>query len=446
MILRNKWILLNLLILAGILAHSVRRDILLDKQYPADLRNRVVGARLQKDGILPYFFHDRPKDFPRYTDPVSNPDTTVVSNITASPFFHQLLMPVCDIPQRTFSRLWLCFEYLLLFGMIWMISRFAAGNNQKLVILNTGIIFTLTQAWIHQIAAGQLYLFVGFLFCCIFCSLRSGKKSLSILAGLLAAALVLTRPVALVIFIPFVFQWRKYLPFLLSSFIFLFAYTVFVFSSPFQKSVWEQYQLAIKKHIEIHQGGNMKVLFEIHPYYIPDLEGFYRDDIFRNVKEHPILGDFIESGSFFILYKNVTHHPLSLNLLNAMSLFNLLFFSLLFYLYGRKHPPGLLQILILGFLLYMLSEIWSPVTRNQYNVVQWLPMILLGMLYLTGTEKPFRQPAFLLLIAGLFLTITNFRWIPDRNTLGEVCWFFALLMICFNFKKTLHFESAGITE
>ena len=48
--LKNKWIFLNLLILSGILTHSIQRDIELEKQYASDLRNRVVGARIQKDG------------------------------------------------------------------------------------------------------------------------------------------------------------------------------------------------------------------------------------------------------------------------------------------------------------------------------------------------------------------------------------------------------------
>jgi Glycosyltransferase family 87 len=446
MVLKNKWVLLNLLILAGILAHSIRRDILLDKQYPADLRNRVVGARLQKDGKLPYFFHDKPSDFPRYTDPVSNPDTTIVSNITASPFFHQLLMPICDIPQRTFSRLWLCLEYLMLFSMIWMVSRFASGLNQKLLLLNTGILFTLTEAWIRHIASGQLYLSVGFLFCIIFCCLLTNKKRMLIWSGLLATALVLIRPSALVFFIPFVFQYRKYFAFLFSSFVFLSLYVLLVSVQPFQKSLWVQYQQAIEKHIEIHQGGDKRGLFLTAHNYIPYLEGFNREDIFRNIREHPILGDFVETGSFFVIFQNITHQKLPLKWLNALSFLNLLFFSLLFFLYGRKSPPAVSQIFILGFLLYMLVEIWNPVTRYQYNVVQWLPVLLAGMLYLSKMERPYRHPAFLLLIAGLFLTITNFRWIPDRNTIGEVAWFFGLLMISFNFKKTLNFESSGITK
>ena len=439
--LKNKWILLNLLILAGILVYSIQRDIELDKQYPADLRNRVVGARLQKDGKLPYFFHTKPSDSLRYTDPVANPDTTMVSNITASPFFHQLLYPICDLPQRTFSRLWLIIEYLLLFCITGMISRFAASPRQKLLILNFAVLFTLTQAWITHIAAGQLYLFVGFLICSVFCALMSGKRSFLILAGLLAAMLVLTRPVTLVIFIPFIFQTRKYFIFLSSSFISLALYGLFVWINPFQKTLWLQYRQAIQKHIGIHQGGDKQVLFLTHQAYIPHLEGFNRDEVFKNMKDHPIRNMKFESGSFFVIFQNITHYKLPLKILNGMILFNLLFFSALFFYYGRNHPPSVSQVFILGFLLYMMAEIWNPITRYQYNVVQWLPMLLAGILCLSEREIWYKQPAFLLLMAGLFLTITNIYWIPDRNTLGEVAWFFGLLILSFNFRSALRVEN-----
>jgi hypothetical protein len=443
--LKNKWIILNLLILAGILAHSIQRDIELEKQYPADLRNRVVGARLQKDGKLPYFFHSRPSDSLRYTDPVANPDTTMVSNITASPFFHQLLYPVCDLPQRTFSRLWLAIEYLILFGIAGMLIRFATSQRQMLLVLNTAVLFTLTQAWMTHIAAGQLYLFAGFLICSVLCALLKDKKSFSILAGLLAAILVLTRPVALLIFIPFIFQPRKYFTFLASSFVFLAIYGSTLWISPFQKSLWVQYQQAIQKHIVIHQGGDKRVLFLNNTAYIPYLEGFSRDEVFKNIKEHPILSKKFEAGSFFVIFQNITHHKLPLNILNGMNLFNLVFFSALFFYYGRKHPPSIVQVFILGFLLYMMAEIWNPITRYQNNVVQWLPMLLAGMIYASARENWYKQPAFLLLVAGLFLSITNFHFIPDRNTLGELAWFFGLLILSFNFRSALRVENNLVT-
>jgi len=445
--LKNKWVLLNLLILAGILAHSIQRDIELEKQYASDLRNRVVGARIQKDGKLPYFFHDKPSDFPRYFNPVESPDTTLVSGNTASPFFHQLLFPICDLSQRTFSKLWLVSEYLILFSITWMVIRLATSPQQKLLILNTAVLFTLSRAWIVHIAAGQLYLFVAFLICSVFWALMIEKKSYRILAGLLAAMLILTRPLTLVILIPFIFQPRKYVVFLTSTFVFLTLYGLFVWISPFQKSLWEQYRLAIQKHVEIHQGISKGILFPVRNDrdYVPYLEGFSRDEIFKNIKEHPILDKDFEIGSFFKIFENITHHKLPLPILNGMNIFNLLLFSALFFYYGKKHPPSLTQVFILGFLLYMLAEIWNPITKGQYNVVQWLPMLLAGMLCLPVRENWYKQPVFILLAAGLFLTITNFRWIPDRNTLGEVAWFFALLMLAFNFKSALRVENNLVT-
>ena len=433
--LKNKWIFLNLLILSGILAHSIQRDIELEKQYASDLRNRVVGARIQKDGKLPYFFHAKPSEVPRYYDPVASLDTTLVSGNTASPFFHQLLFPICDLPQRTLSRLWLASEYLILFSITWMIIRFSVSTQQKLLVLNTAVLFTMTEAWIHHIASGQLYLFVAFLICLVFYALLIDKKWIRILGGLFAAMLILTRPVTLVILIPFIFQPGKYIVFLTSTFVFLALYGLFVWTSPFQKSVWEQYRLAIQKHVEIHQGINKSVLFPYDHDYIPYLEGFSRDEIFKNLKEHPILDKNGETGSFFLIFRNVTHHKLPLQILNGMNIFNLLFFSALFFYYGRKYPPSVTQVFILGFLLYMLAEIWNPITRNPYNVVQWLPVILVGMFSLSAGENGYKQPAFILLVAGLFLTITNFHWIPDRNTLGEFCWMAAMLILVFTDQK-----------
>src|ERR1044071_6281791 len=92
------------------IAYCVWRDIQLEKQYTGDLRNRVVGARLQKDGRLPYFYKWAPQDGLRYYDP-QNFDTLKVSNITATPFLHQLLYPIADKPQRTISGVWLGVEY-----------------------------------------------------------------------------------------------------------------------------------------------------------------------------------------------------------------------------------------------------------------------------------------------------------------------------------------------
>ena len=64
----KKIIFLDVFFLAALLAHSIYRDIQLEKQYNDDLRNRVVGSRLQKDGKLPYTYYYKSGDDLRYFD------------------------------------------------------------------------------------------------------------------------------------------------------------------------------------------------------------------------------------------------------------------------------------------------------------------------------------------------------------------------------------------
>jgi hypothetical protein len=101
---------LNCIFLGGLLTHSLYRDIRLEKQFPSDLRNRIVGARLQKDGKLPYHYHWKETDGIRYYNPDdylwqsdSVSGFSAINEITSSPFFHELLYPICDLSQRTLS-------------------------------------------------------------------------------------------------------------------------------------------------------------------------------------------------------------------------------------------------------------------------------------------------------------------------------------------------------
>src|SRR5882757_5689558 len=100
-----------------ILAWAVYRDIQFEQQYTGDLRNRVVGARMAMYHLSPYFFTWKNTDPMRYYDPENRRDSanpSQVSNITASPFFLQLMTPIANLPERTISRIWLLIEYLLL--------------------------------------------------------------------------------------------------------------------------------------------------------------------------------------------------------------------------------------------------------------------------------------------------------------------------------------------
>ena len=168
-------IVLNIILLFIILTHSVIRDVRLEQQYTGDLRNRIVGARLQKDGRLPYFYYWQTKDGIRYFDPINfNQSAESPSSITASPFFHQLFYPVCDLDQWTLSKCWFLFQYVLLMAMIWIACRMTQETSLPLwLIINTGVLFTTTEAWKSIIVNGQIYFFYAFLMFCIIGGLLS---------------------------------------------------------------------------------------------------------------------------------------------------------------------------------------------------------------------------------------------------------------------------------
>ena len=87
---KSGWIAF-IVLMTAIAGWSVYRDIHLEQQYPSDLRNRVVGARLEKDHASPYFYTWKTGDPLRYYDPSNwqQPgDSTMVSNITGLSLIH----------------------------------------------------------------------------------------------------------------------------------------------------------------------------------------------------------------------------------------------------------------------------------------------------------------------------------------------------------------------
>lgn len=422
--------ILNGVFLIALLSHSIYRDINLEKQYTVDLRNRVVGARLQKDRKLPYNYYFQPVDGLRYFDIQNfNYDSSGASNATASPFFHQLLFPICDLQQVTISKIWLWLQYFLLACMIFMISALSRDIKEKLLVLNLGIIFTSTEAWKSLIKCGQLYLVVSFLICCIICGLVSNKKSGIVLAGICAVAFVLIRPFGIIAFIPILMLYKKYLLFLAVAFSALIIYFLFVVNDPYEKSLYQNYAGRMKMHVLFHQNAltNPPGIPNASMLSIRKFEGIDFEEVDRQINDHPIKV-YSENGNIFILYYYITHKKISIKWLFLLSACVILLLTVLFYFHLKKYPSQEIQILLFGFTMYMIVELLSPVTRHQYNTVQWFPLILTGFLVLPGWINRIS----LLLLAGMVLNIVNFPWLPMRHTLGEFCWLTGMILLIFS--------------
>ena len=424
----KKFLYLNAILLAVLLAHSVYRDIQLSRQYPWDLRNRVVGSRLQKDGKLPYTYYWQSKDGSRYYDASNkNADSFHASNITASPFFHELLYPICDFSQLAISRIWLCLEYFFLGAMIWMISTLTDDKWKKWILLNVGVLFTATEAWKDQINQGQIYIFVAFLMAGILVAMIRNKKAGIVLAGILAAAFVLTRPIAIVIFIPLLFYFKNNLLFLTISFFSLALYVIFVLVDPAEKALYKNYFTGMDLQIQIHQNLIGNTGLPNHPKPLrASLEGFEPDKLYQLGKEHPIKIR-VEHGNLFLIYYRITSRKIPLPALYALAAVTIVGLSIGFYSKSKQYPMQFIQTLLFGFTLYMIMEIFSPVHRGQYSTVQWFPLVLAGIIILDG----WKNKIFALLISGLLLNIVNFQWLVMRHTMGEFCWMAAMLILVY---------------
>jgi hypothetical protein len=431
-------IYLNGIVLAIILLHSIYRDIRLESEYPGDLRNRIVGARLQKDGRLPYHFHWRESDPVRYYNPnevypplpvVKNASLTDVNEITASPFYHELLYPFCELPQRTISEIWLWGEYIMLFLIIGMFCLLTKDKILKWLLVNTGVLFLFTGAWKSLIYNGQIYLFFGFLITCIFFTLTRNKKYDVIIGSICAVVFVLSRPIGIVFFIPILFHYKNYLTFITISFSCFFLYFLFILITPFQRLLYKDYIESMKGQIQLHQFSDVnknppaRTAFRRHDL----LEGFDFTRADSMAISDPVR-IYSENGNIFVLYYKLLHKKMSLTLMYASAVLAIFFLSSLFLLQNKKSPPSVIEILLFGFILYITVELFSPIYRHQYNTVQWFPLILAGLM-LTNN---WRTPVFILLWLGLFLNIVNFPWLPMRHTIGEYIWLISLLLLVFS--------------
>lgn len=426
----NKTGIWSLLLVAVIsLCWSLYRDVQLEKLFPSDLRNRIVGARLQKDGKLPYFYKWKPADGVRYYDP-TNFDTLRVSKTTTTPYFNQLLYPIADMEQRTISRLWVYLQYVFLFIMAGMALGFATTSLQKMVVFSVAISFLFTQAWIKVIETGQMYLFVPLfaLACCFF--LRKQNNMAVFAAGLFAVSLVLIRPNTVVMFLPFVFLAGRYsLRYTLTFFIPVVLLLGYIVSNSQQRALWTEYAEGLSEQLKVHQDlGATRQDNGADPEFL-SWEGWNRAEIEAEQAKSNYI-NYSENGNVFVLVENIFGIKLSPTFLNIASLLFICMITGLFYFFSKKSGFHLYNIALLGYSLYMISDFFSPIYRHQYNTVQWFfPLLLAAAGYVKGYKW-----IYVALVAGIILNIINSPYIKMEHTIGEYIILGALLLLAFVYK------------
>lgn len=104
--------------------------------YEADIRNKIVGARLQMDGHSPYFYHWKKGDSIRYYD--CNAQDFEPSMCTSSPFQSMLYYPIANFPQATINRIWNIVVTVIFIAIVFLVLSFTKKKEQVILVLVSG--------------------------------------------------------------------------------------------------------------------------------------------------------------------------------------------------------------------------------------------------------------------------------------------------------------------
>lgn len=419
-----------IILCSGGITWSVYRDMQIEKQYPGDLRNRVVGSRLQKDGRTPYFYKWKKEDGLRYYDP-QNFDSLRVSNITATPFLHQLLFPIADLPQRSISRVWLLIEYIALALVTLIGILMATRPEQKLAVLVAVSLFLFSNAWTGHVAAGQFYILIPLLSLIYFYYSEPMKGAAdAVIAALAASWLILIRPNIIVFLLPLALtgSYRNKKTRTLFAGLCV-GLTIFLVMT--EGDSWRQYRDALTEQVRTHQQlGPQRQVNEGDPQFthwegwsVPRIEEESKRFSYQYSTEH---------GNAFIILNNLLNVKTPVWLL-ACAASLLIVVLLMAFLKKYNGTPAFdsFNLAILAFTFYMITDIFSPVHRFPYNASQWLfPLVLV-------TSRLHRRDwkIYALAAAGIFLNSLNLSFLPFEQSLGEFLILLALLWFVFTRRK-----------
>ncbi|HEX9513105.1 MAG TPA: glycosyltransferase 87 family protein [Puia sp.] len=368
----KRFYVIFIIVCAIVFAYAAYRDIRYGAASSGDLRNRVVAARLEKDGKLPYFYKWQQGDGLRYYDP-QNFDSLAVSNITASPFFHQLLYPLAEWDEQRIKGWWLILEYGMLVLMTGMAFSLAGTDLQRGAVLAVTCLFLLTDAWKAHVDYGQNYICISFFaMVCYFFIRKRSPAFYALMAGILAIMLVLIRPNAVFFFIPFLFLLptydRRQLIFFLIPVFLLTAWTV---TDKNERALWQDYRLSMVEHLKEHQNLHPAIRRNDPDPHYPRWEGVDVAAQDSAEAKHPV-NIHSENGNIFVIVRNIFHRKISPALLFILSLCSIFLLTALFYFQGvRKGNYAPAAVAILGYCLYMISDLFSPVYRHQYYTLQY---------------------------------------------------------------------------
>jgi len=405
---------------------ALLRDIHYTREYPGDLRNRIVGARIISDGHSPYFYKWKEGDGLRYYDP-DNFDTLKPSVMTSTPFMHRLLLPIANRPQAQIAQYWLVLEYLLLAGMTVFAFYCARPRGQRIAVMAVALLFLYTNAWKCQVSHGQYYLLIAAFGMLFYASLQHQKSvGWALLGGLAAACMVLIRPYAILFFIPLALSARGFSRrWIIAGLIPGVLLVGWILTSTSELDLWKDYAQMLQEQLKVHQDLPHEIVHNAPDPHYRYWEGLDMSAVNDHMK-HTWSNVYSENGNVFVLYRLLLHRKLSVTALGLLCMTVLAGLTARWYCTRRSTGDrDLTRMAVFGFCLYMIADLFSPIYRHQYYTVQWIfPLLLAAVIW-----SPQRKRWYGVLLIGLLLSILHLPFVKMGNTIGEYLILMALLAI-----------------
>ncbi len=390
------------------------------KIFPGDLRNRVVGARLIEDGRSPYFYKWKPSDSLRYYDG-SNIDGWRVSNMTGTPFLHQLFIPIANLTQLDIARTWFVAEHAILLLMGALAFRLSRSKVEKGCVLLLVPLMMMSYTFRHHLILGQVYLLIPLLLSGILYALKHTSAKSVIIAAFLTFIMVMIRPLAVLAILPLLFSLRNHLKYFTAFTLFAAAFLAFLFINPFQLGLYKDYRYHLDQQVKIHQGLHADTITKPGYAKLRYVEGF--DTVGASAAVHKLAPTSkSENGNLFVIYTIITGNKLSIQAMIITGISSLILIGGLFYSRQRHVEKRVEQYLLLGFVWYMISELLSPIYRHQYYTVQFFFPLLLYASNLRLWPKKISS----LVLIGFVLIVIPLKLLPMQYTTGE-----AIMLLAF---------------
>jgi hypothetical protein len=414
-----------IIIVTGFVLMTVLKSFIFSNRYGgADLRTRVVAARLISTSNSPYFYKWKPADGDRFLDPLDEENRLVNGNVV-TPAVLWVMHPLTILPYPQVRLIW---TILLVLSGLLSVFLLCKNNNSTLIASSLTLLgFACSDAWLYNIERGQMYIFYVLFFALMYRCYTGGWKYHEFVSGFIGGFFVLFRPFAGIIGLGFLLHGRiKWLTGFGTGLIL----AALIFVLPNLHS-WQDYFNGMQEYVNEHMGHGHTIANAVTVEKPAVIEGTSNLQAY-----HP-----------FSIYRLQTVYEylkrLGINITSRQSemLYALVLAVLSFFFYRiKKKTSGPDTLFLFAFLVFILAEYFFTVPRGSYNIIEW--MFPITIICLRGRAN---IPLLLVTSLGLLL-LHNFPFVfPHQGELAEVI-FLGLTTWSIFFYNQLNQTTDGISR